>query len=101
MQYTEAIQMKKMSARGIYRLSLVIILVTMTACSTHEIKLINPQTGATAQCNASGYGLGASLGEGFAGGCSRSYEDRGYVRLDRLTPDERASLERRGLLPKD
>ena len=94
--------MNKKLARGICQsLSLVLILVTMAACSTHEIKLINPQSGATAQCSASGYGLGASFGEGFAGGCSRSYEDRGYVRLDRLTPAERASLERRGLLPKE
>ena len=82
-------------------LFLLTIALCAAACSGQGVKLIHPQSGATAQCSASGFGIGASFGEGFVGGCARSYEERGYVPLERLTPEERASLERRGLLPKN
>jgi hypothetical protein len=94
--------MTKLSEPLSYSLVLLTIALFATAaCSSQGIKLIHPQSGATAECSASGFGIGAGMSEGFVGGCARSYEDRGYVRLERLTPDERASLERRGLLPKN
>jgi hypothetical protein len=80
---------------------LTITLFAITACSSHGIRLIHPQSGATAECGASGFGIGASVSEGFVGGCARSYKERGFVQLEQLTPDERMSLERRGLLPKN
>ena len=75
--------------------------LTLAACSSHSIKLINPQTGVTAECSANGFAIGASIPDGIVGGCSRAYEERGYVPLDQLRSDDRASLERRGLLPKN
>ena len=84
-----------------YLFSMIFLPFVFSACSGQGVKLIHPQSGATAQCSASGFGIGASFGEGFVGGCARSYEERGYVQLERLTPEERVSLERRGLLPKN
>jgi hypothetical protein len=76
-------------------------LLLISSCASHKIKMIQPQTGATAECGGSGYGAGAGFSEGFVSGCMRAYENRGFVRLDQLTPDQRARLEQRGLLPKD
>ena len=72
----------------------------VAACSSQSVKLIQPQSGATAECNASGFGIGAAWVEETLGGCLRPYESRGFVRLERLTPEQRADLEQRGLLPK-
>ena len=60
------------------------LLLAISACTSQTVKMIQPQTGATAECSG-----------------SSAYENRGYVAVQRLTPEERASLERRGLLPKD
>lgn len=81
--------------------SLMIIFALLGGCASQSIKLIHPQSGATAECSASGFAVGVSIADGIVGGCSRAYEERGYVRLERLQPDERASLERRGLLGKN
>jgi len=86
---------------GIRSLSLWLLLLVLAGCSSQSIKLIDLQSGATAECSASGFAIGISIADGIVGGCSRAYEDRGYVPLERLQPDERASLERRGLLPKN
>ena len=88
-------------ARAARRSSSLAILLALAACSSQSIKLIHPQSGATAECSGNGFAIGASIADGIVGGCSRTYEDRGYVPLDRLNPDDRASLERRGLLPKN
>ena len=80
---------------------MLIFPAVLTACSSQSIKLIHPQSGATAECRASGFAIGVSIGDGIVGGCARAYEERGYLPLERLQPDERASLERRGLLPKN
>lgn len=70
-------------------------------CASQSIHLIHPQTGASAQCSASGFAIGVSIADGIVGGCRRAYEERGYVAVDQLQPDDRASLERRGLLRKN
>ena len=88
-------------ARAVRLSSSMAILFALAACSSHSIKLINPQTGATAECSANGFAIGASIPDGIVGGCSRTYEERGYVPLDQLRADDRATLERRGLLPKN
>lgn len=77
------------------------ILFAFAACSSQSIKLIHPQSGATAECSGSGFAIGTSIADGMVGGCARAYEERGYVALDRLRPEERADLERRGLLPQN
>ncbi len=76
-------------------------LLVLAACSGQSIKLIDPQSGATAECSGSGFAIGISVADGMVGSCARTYEERGYVPLDRLQPNARADLERRGLLPKN
>lgn len=83
------------------RLLAVMSLTVMSACASQSVKMVQPQTGATADCSGSGYGIGTSFGDGFVAGCTRAYENRGFVRLEQLTPEQRASLEQRGLMPKD
>ena len=77
-----------------------LVLSFSCACSSQTVKLVQPQSGATAECSAAGFGFGGAWVEESLGGCVRPYENRGYVRLDRLTPEQRADLERRGLLAK-
>ena len=76
-------------------------LLALSACTSQTVKMIQPQTGATADCSGSSFGFGQLFTESFVESCARVYENRGFVALQRLTPEERASLERRGLLPKD
>ena len=69
-------------------------------CTSQTVMMIQPQTGATAECSGSSYGFGPLFSESFVDSCARVYEGRGYVPLERLTPEERARLGERGLLPK-
>jgi hypothetical protein len=73
-------------------------LLFLTGCSSAEIVLANPRTGATVRCGGSGWGLFAPAAGGMVDECMRRYPD--YVPVDRLTPAERADLERRGALPR-
>jgi hypothetical protein len=75
--------------------------LAISACTSQTVTMIQPQTGATAECSGSSVGFGQLFTESFTDSCARVYEKRGYVALERLTPEERASLERRGLFPKD
>lgn len=77
------------------------ILLAISACTSQTVKMVQPQTGATAECSGSSVGFGPLFSESVLDSCARMYENRGYVALQRLTPEERASLERRGLMPKD
>ena len=70
-------------------------------CVSQTVKMIQPQTGATTDCSGSSYGFGQLFTESFVDSCARAYQDRGFVPLERLSPEARASLEQRGLLPKD
>ena len=72
------------------------ILLALAASSG---KLINPESGATAECSSNGFAIGASIADGIVGGCSRAYEERGYVPPDQLQAAERTSREQHGLLP--
>ena len=73
-------------------------LLFLTGCSSAEIVLANPRTGATVRCGGSGWGLFAPAAGGMVDECMRRYPD--YVPVDRLTPAEREDLERRGALPR-
>ena len=88
-------------ARAVGLISTMVVFPAFAGCSSQSTKLIHPQSGATAECSANGFAVGVSIADGMVGGCSRAYEERGYVPLERLQPDERASLERRGLLGKN
>jgi len=75
-----------------------LVLLAMPGCSSQGVRLIHPQTGATVECSGSGFGLGAAWVESHINDCTRRNENRGYIRLDKLTPEQRALLEKRGLL---
>ncbi len=75
--------------------------LVMAACTAQDVKMIQPRTGATAECSGSSYGFGQLFTESFVDSCARAYQDRGFVPLQRLSPEDRAGLEQRGLLPKD
>ncbi len=77
------------------------LLLALAGCTSQTVKMVQLQTGATAECSGSSYGFGPLFSESVVDSCTRVYENRGYVALQRLTPVERASLEQRGLLPKD
>jgi hypothetical protein len=77
------------------------LFLALSACTSQTVRMIQPDTGATASCSGSSVGIGPLFSESFTDSCARVYENRGYVALERLTPEQRASLERRGLFPKD
>lgn len=95
---------KKMNYRNLAHAiglgSSMAVLLGLVACSSQSIQLIHPQSGAIAECSATGFAIGVSIAHGIVGVCSHRYQNRGYVPLDQLPPEQRASLERRGLLPK-
>lgn len=78
-----------------------LLLLAVSGCTSQTVKMIQPQTGASAECSGSSYGFGPLFSESVADSCSRIYQERGYVVLERLTPEQRANLEQRGLLPKN
>jgi hypothetical protein len=91
--------MKRPMAPSVFYFSCVVCSLPMIfGCTSHGVKLVQPQNGATAECSSSGFGIGTVFAEGFVGECIRRYESKGYVRLDQLAPEQRADLERRGLL---
>jgi len=75
----------------------LIPVLTLGACSSADIVLANPRTGATVRCGGAGWGIFAPAASGMVDECMRRYPD--YVPVDRLTPAERSDLERRGALP--
>lgn len=72
----------------------------LSGCVSENVVLVNPRTGATVKCSAEGAGLMAAAASGIADECVRKYGPEGYVVVERLTPAERADLERRGALPR-
>ena len=86
-----------LSACGFLMLSLLML----NGCASQTVKFVQPQSGATAECSASGFGIGAGFSDSYLTSCVRSYEGRGFVKLDQLTPAQRADLETRGLMPKE
>lgn len=90
-----------MNRRKIHPIAFASLILAMAGCTSQTVTMIQPQTGATAECSGSSYGFGPLFTESVVDSCTRVYEGRGYVALQRLTPEDRARLEQRGLLPKD
>jgi hypothetical protein len=90
-----------MPTKSLRWIGFAVLLLTLTGCTSQTVTMIQPETGATAECSGSSYGFGQLFTESFVDSCARVYEGRGYVALQRLTPEERARLQQRGLLPKD
>jgi hypothetical protein len=65
-------------------------------CSSESVLLVNPRTGASVKCSASGAGIMAAMPPGMVQECLQKYEPQGYVTVEKLTPAERAEFERRG-----
>lgn len=82
-------------------LCLLVFGLAVSSCSSESIALVNPNSGATTKCSAAGAGLGTGWAQTFIGSCIAHYKNMGYVRMDELTPDQRADLQRRGYLPKN
>jgi hypothetical protein len=61
---------------------------------------VHPQSGATLECSGSGFGLGTAWVQGYIDECIRRSESRGFVAVDKLTPEQRLDLKSRGSLPK-
>ena len=78
----------------------IVLIAHLAGCSHQTVTMIQPGTGATAQCSGSSYGFGPLFSEKTSDSCARVYEDRGFVPLEHLSAEDRASLEQRGLLPK-
>jgi hypothetical protein len=95
---SEGVQAMKNLKRILFLLPAVALLLS-SACSSQDVTLVHPHNGATVQCSGSGFGLGATWVKGYVDDCIRRNEIRGYVPLDKLTPQQRAALEKRGLLP--
>ncbi len=92
---------KEMKTPKIHAIVFASFVSAIAGCAGQTVKMIQPQTGATAECSGSSYGFGPLFTESFVDSCARAYENRGYVALQRLTPEDRARLKQRGLLPKD
>jgi hypothetical protein len=91
--------MKDQKSRDYVReITIGVSLLLVSACTSQTVKMIQPQTGATAECSGSSLGIGPLFSESFVDSCARVYKNRGYVPVQRLTPEQRAYLEGRGLL---
>ena len=92
-----------MGKRKPLKLSLYLLplsILSLQGCASQSVMLVHRQSGATARCAAEGSGVMAGGVGSLVDECLKKYETQGYVQLERLTPEERADLERRGVLPK-
>jgi hypothetical protein len=92
--------MKTLSKPG-PMLYLLVFGIAVSGCSSESITLVNLNSGATTKCSATGTGLGTGWARTFIDSCIERYKNMGYVRLDELTPEQRADLQKRGYLPKN
>src|SRR2546428_11873018 len=81
-------------------LVLLFCILGLQGCASQSVLLVHPQRGSAVRCNASGSGLMTGFAEGFIEECVTKYEKEGYLAVDKLTPEQRADLEKRGVLPK-
>lgn len=75
-------------------------LIGLQACASQGVMLVHPPSGSTVRCGAAGVGFMAGSVAGYVSDCLNRYEKLGYVQVDKLTPEQRADLEQRGILPK-
>jgi hypothetical protein len=70
----------------------------MAACTSSSVNLVDPESGATLERRGSGFGLAKAWVQGHIDDCIRRGASRGFVPSDKLIPEQRLHLERRGLL---
>jgi hypothetical protein len=78
-----------------------LLALVISGCTTQSVALIDPHSGATANCDASGIGFMSLAVDTVVDDCVKRIEKEGYVRIENLTPEQRAGLERTGKLPKE
>jgi hypothetical protein len=86
---------------GSFRAVSLMSFLVVSSCTSQSVTLVHPQSGASAKCDASGFGYMSVVVESTVEECVKRVEKEGYVPIEKLTPEQRADLERRGLLPKD
>ena len=89
-----------MTKRGAGGLSSLVLPILFFGCASQSVMLVHPQSGATIKCGAAGAGVIAGAAQSLVEECSKRYESQGYVDVEKLTPQQRVDLERRGVLPK-
>jgi hypothetical protein len=72
-------------------------LAFVAGCVSQSVVMVHPQSGATANCDASGFGSLALAVDAVVEECIKRVEGQGYVPVDKLTAEQRADLERRGV----
>jgi hypothetical protein len=85
-------------ARAAVRAAFAASVLWACGCATHSALLVHPESGATARCQAAASGILFGSAAALLDECVRAQERRGYKVVEKLTPAERAELERRGLL---
>jgi hypothetical protein len=68
----------------------------VAACTSNNVNLIHPESGATIECRGSGFGLATAWVQEHIDDCIRRGTSRGYLPSDKLPPEQRLHLERRG-----
>ena len=86
--------------RGFYILPFLLCLVGLQGCASQSVLLVHPGSGATIKCGAAGTGIMAGAADSLVEECLKRYESQGYLSVEELTPEQRADLEKRGVLPK-
>ena len=74
-------------------------LIGLQACASQSVMLVHPQSGSTVRCEEEGVGVLAGAVGARVQDCLERYRGKGYVRTEDFTPEQRADLERRGILP--
>jgi hypothetical protein len=77
-----------------------LFLIGLQACASQSVMLVHPQSGSTVRCEEEGVGVLAGAVGARVQDCLERYRGKGYVRTEDFTPEQRADLERRGILPK-
>jgi hypothetical protein len=85
--------------KSIRLMASAVLWIALSACASQGVTLVDPVSAATAECSASGTGLGTGWADVFMNNCLSRYKQMGYVPLDQLTPEPRADLKKRGALP--
>ena len=67
-----------------YAMSFVALLLAISACTSQTVKMIQPQTGATAECSGSSLRHRAAFQRKFCRQLRRAYENRGFSRRGTL-----------------
>jgi len=93
--------MRRISKEAVLRVVAGLVLcLTLQGCSTRSVNLIHPGTGAIARCEETGTDIVAANVGVMLENCVKEYAAKGYLPMEKLTPEQRSELERRGLLPK-